>query len=157
MSGAQTEPKEAIMKMYSRPVFTLAVAALAVGVLANSASASTRVRGTFTLPYDVRWGQALLPAGNYEIRIDGTGKPALLSTSTGKAVALVMARFEDSALTDQPTSLQVTRGEHERTVRSFNWREGNKVFVYQPYTKAERRQIADAKRAETLPIRVAQK
>jgi hypothetical protein len=146
-----------MMKKQTRSVLKLlALAAVASGVLAGAASAES-VTGKFTLPYDVRWGQALLPAGHYVIRIGGNGRPALVSTQAGKNVTFVMAQVVNAAATDQPTALLLTRGERERIVRSFNWREGNKSFVYKPYTSAERKLLAQSRQVESVPILMAQK
>jgi hypothetical protein len=48
---------------------------LALGLLvsflwAGVANAAPLYRGRFSLPYEVRWGQAVLPAGEYLLRFE---------------------------------------------------------------------------------------
>src|SRR5258708_22278317 len=89
----------------------LAVAAgIAVGLSVGSASAQTLVKGTFTLPYEVHWGNALLPPGHYSIAIDDAPRPALVSnTLTGQGGAFVMTRAIGDSLKGHPTPLLLTQ------------------------------------------------
>jgi hypothetical protein len=131
-------------------------AALALCLLAGTVQAQPLVKGSFTLPYDVRWGRALLPAGHYSIQVDSVNIPARVTTPTGAGRALVLARSFDSAIAGQPTALLITRSEGERVVRVFNWREGNRSFVYKALTGAERQAFAQAKEIEVIPVLMAQ-
>ena len=131
------------------------VAALAICVSAGSASAQPLVKGTFTLSNEVRWGKAVLPSGTYSITVDGPDRPALITTLTGRRVAYVMARTFDDAMKGQPTALLISNVENQRVVRSFNWREGNRNFIYRAFSEAERKDLASADRVETVAIRIA--
>jgi hypothetical protein len=123
---------------------------------AGTASAQSAFKGKFTLPYEVRWGQAVLAPGEYTITMESTSRPALVTRLTGGA-AFVMAVGIESASKDRPTALLITKTENERVVRSLNWPEGGKTFVYKPFTKAERRLYGTASLSEALPILTAQK
>jgi hypothetical protein len=113
-------------------------AAIAAGLSVGSASAQPLVKVTFTLPYEVHWGKAVLPPGHYSITIDDARRPALVSnTLTGERYAVVMARALGDAIKGQPTALLITKIENERFVRSFNWREGNQSFIYRATTKTD--------------------
>jgi len=64
-------------------ILKLAVAAaIAVGASVAPASAQS-LKGTFTLPYEVHWGKAVLAPGPYTISIDSVRGPAIVRTSTG--------------------------------------------------------------------------
>jgi len=131
-------------------------AAVAAVFSASAASAQPLVKGTFTLPYEVHWGKAILPPGQYSITIDDPRRPALVSnTLTGERRAVVMARATGDAMKGEPTALVITKVENDRYVRSFNWREGNQRFIYRAVSERERTQLA----AEpiTIPIQTAQK
>lgn len=130
--------------------------AIAICAAAGVASAQPLVKGSFTLPYEVHWGKAILAPGHYSITIERADRPAAVSTPTGRVVAYVMARSFDDAQTDQATALLITKAEAQRVVRSFNWREGNRRFIYRPFTEAER-VSANAGTFETVTIEVAQK
>ncbi len=138
-------------------VLTRLGVALAICAAAGAASAESLVKASFTLPYEVRWGKAILAPGHYSIAIERADRPAAVSTATGRVVAYVMARSFDDARKDQPTALVISKTESQRVVRSFNWREGNRRFIYRALTVAEREQSADAAALETVAIRVAQK
>ena len=130
--------------------------AVAISATAVAANAQSLVKGSFTLPYEVHWGRAVLAPGHYTISIERADRPAAVSTSTGRIVAYVMARSFDDARKDQPSALVITKSESQRVVRLFNWREGNRRFIYRPLTEAEQ-QSADATTLETVAIRVAQR
>jgi hypothetical protein len=135
-------------------------AAIAVGLSVGSASAQPLLKGTFTLPYEVHWGKAVLPPGHYSITIveDDARRPALVSnTLTGQGSAFVMARGLGDALKGQPTALLITKMENERFVRSFNWREGNKSFIYRALTETERTQLGSASEPVAVPVLMAQR
>jgi hypothetical protein len=136
-----------------RWVKVMVVAALAAGSVARTASAQV-LKGRFTLPYEVRWGMAVLPAGTYLIIMDNVRGPALLTTTDGRGRCLLQAGFVDSA-TDGATGLLITRKEGERRVRSLNWQEGGRNFVYEPMKKAKRERTAEAKDVEAVPISMA--
>ena len=130
-------------------------AAVATCLFAGTANAQSLVKGTFTLPHDVRWGRTLLPAGHYSIQIDSVNVPARVTTPTGAGRALVLARSFDSAMAEHPTALLITRSEGEWVVRAFNWREGNESFVYSAFSRAERKALAQANDTEDVPVVMA--
>jgi hypothetical protein len=134
----------------------LALAAVVVASFAGTANAQI-VEGKFTLPFEARWGSAVLPAGQYTLRMDRPYGPTRVTSLTGTHVGYVMALGVEDARKGQPTALLVTRNEDGRVIRSFTWSEGGKTFVYKPLTKAERAQIADADRTDTVLIQTAQK
>jgi hypothetical protein len=147
---------EVLMKKTNLAVVRLGLA-VAICAAAGAASAQPLVKGTFTLPYEVHWGKAVLPPGHYSIAIDRADRPALVTMPTGKVLTYVLARSFEDAMTDQPTALMITKAETQRVVRSFNWREGNRRFIYRAFTEAERQQLASATDVETVTIRMAQK
>jgi hypothetical protein len=133
-------------------------AAIAVGLSVGSASAQPLVKGTFTLPYEVQWGKAVLPPGHYSITIDDARRPAVVSnTLTGERCAFVMARAVSDAMKGQPTALLITKNENERFVRSFNWREGNQSFIYRALTETELAQLGSASEPVAVPVLMAQR
>jgi hypothetical protein len=133
----------------------LVIAAVVSCAFAGTASAQSYLDGTFTLPYEVRWQGAILPAGDYSITMTSSNSPALLRAANGGGGAFVLARCVDPARKGAPTSLLITRQGNERVVRFFNWKERGVNFVYKPLTKAERTQLASVEQAEIVPIRMA--
>lgn len=133
------------------------VAAVAASALSGTASAQSLVKGSFTLPYEVHWGKMVLAPGSYTITIDRASGPAIVRTSTGSARGFVLARSVDKSSADHPTALLVSTRENQRIVRSFNWREGDRTFVYAPFTKAEQKLLGKIDDSVAVPILMAQK
>src|SRR5512142_160343 len=46
--------------------------------------------GTFTLPFETRWGKAVLPAGDYSYRLESVAAPQLISVTGQGQTVLVM-------------------------------------------------------------------
>jgi len=133
-----------------------AVVAVAAGVLGGTASAqSFPMRGRFTLPYEARCGKALLPAGQYTIEIASRHAPAFVR-GAGRSHAILIPRSVDDSVQAHPTSLRILRREDQRILQSFNWREGDLVFVYEGLTKAERKRLAMNEGSAGVPIAMAQ-
>jgi hypothetical protein len=128
---------------------------VAIGA-ASVASAQPLVKGTFDLPYEVHWGKAVLPPGRYSITIDAADRPAWVTTSTGRRLTYVLARSSSDAMKDAPTALVITKAEGQRVVRSFNWREGNRNFIYRSYAR-EIEQGATGAEPEAVTVRTARR
>ena len=131
-------------------------AAITVGASVAPASAQS-LKGTFTLPYEVHWGKAVLAPGSYTISIDSVRGPAIVRTSTGEGRALLMPVTVDKAMKDQPSSLLITKVENERVVRYLNFREADTSLAYRPFTRSERKLVGQLGDPEAVPIRTAQK
>jgi hypothetical protein len=140
-------------KQSARLARRFAVAVLLGGLFAGAAQAQS-YSAKFTLPHDVRWGGAALPAGEYTIAMDTVAGPLRVIDASGRARALLYGSKE-SPLKTQPASLLVTRDGAERTVRAFNCPQWDLNFVYKPFTRAERDLIANGERAETIAVRMA--
>lgn len=130
---------------------------IATCAFAAAANAVPTFAGKFTLPYDVRWGQTVLPAGDYVIRMDSTGSPALISPADGsRAGVFTEPPFaEDSH--SSGTYLTITNQENQRRVRSLNLPELGKVIVFAPLTRSEREALAKAGQINTVPVVTAKK
>jgi hypothetical protein len=131
-----------------------ALAVVLGGLFAGAAQAQSNYSGAFTLPYEVRWGGATLPAGEYLLAMDSIKGPLSVVDAAGRTRVLVYG-YPDAPTSAQPTSLLVTRDGAERTVRSFNCPRWGRKFVYKPFTRAERDLLADGERAETVAVRMA--
>ena len=133
---------------------------LALGILiatcafAAAANAQPSFAGKFTLPFEVHWGQAVLPAGNYSIRMGPAG-PVEISATDGTRKIFTVPRVVADSETGS-TCLRITSSGNERTVRSLNMPELGKMVIFAPLTKAER-EAAKAGQADTLPVVSAKK
>jgi len=134
----------------------LAILTLGVCAFAASANAQPSFVGKFTLPYEVRWGQAVLPAGDYSIRMDSLAAMAKVSSASGSTTLYtqlpIIADSEKGG-----TYLTITTQGDERKVRSLNLPEIGKSMIFAPLTKAERELLAKAGQVQTVPLFAAKK
>lgn len=130
---------------------------IATFVFTAAANAQPSFTGKFTLPYEVHWGQALLPAGSYVIRMDSTASPAKISPANGSSAGVYTEypRVEDSHASGM--YLTVTNQANQRRVRSLNLPQLGKVIVFAPLTKSERETYAKAGQINTVPVVTAKR
>ena len=145
------------MSKLSLTVSKLSIAAaLVLGASVGTANAQSLAKGTFTLPYEVRWGKAVLQPGSYVVTIDSARGPAFVRTLNGDGRAIVMGLAE-GAMKEHPSALVITKSENQRVVRYLNLREVDKSIAYEPFTKAERKLVGQLDETEAVPILMAQK
>jgi hypothetical protein len=134
----------------------LAILMLTICGFAAAANAQASFTGKVTLPYEVHWGTAILPAGEYTITMNTLHSVTLVqSARNDRAFYTRMPLAQDS--TNHPASLLITsvRGEHR--VQSMNLPEFGRSFVYEQLSKAELEEIAKAGQIQTVPVIVAKK
>ena len=91
----------------------LGLAALVICSSAALANAEV-VNGTFTLPFEARWGQAVLPPGNYSFSVDSSGSARLTisfeGTSSQNEGAVLPQGYTDQQTLDRSELLLVNTG-----------------------------------------------
>jgi hypothetical protein len=130
---------------------------IATFVFTAAANAQPSFAGKFTLPYEVRWGKAVLPAGDYVIRMDSTASPAEISPANGSSAGVFTEYplVEDSHMSG--VYLTITNNANQRRVRSLNLPQFGKAIVFAPLTKSEREVLAKAGQINTVPVVTAKK
>ena len=106
-------------------ILTIFVAALSAG-LASAQDYS----GTFTLPYEVQWGKAKLPAGEYTFRIDTAAAPYLAKIYGKNSGVLVLAKTFSDASAPERSELIIGTSHGKPTVRALCLRDLGVVFSY---------------------------
>jgi hypothetical protein len=125
-------------------------------VFSAAANAQPRFEGKFTLSHEVRWGQAVLPAGEYSIRMDSmAANPVISSASGSRTVYAPVPTLADNEKGGM--YLTITLQGNERRVRSLNLPELGKSVIFAPLTKTEREVLAKAGQITTVPVVTAQK
>jgi hypothetical protein len=128
------------------------VAALAVATV-GAAQGWAVYSGRFTLPYDVQWGTAVLPAGEYSLAMDTMNGPLSVRDASGRTRALLYGSREYPKA-NQPTALFVTIAGKSRMVRSLNCPAWGANLVFKAVTQEERERLADL-HTETIQVRLA--
>jgi hypothetical protein len=133
----------------------LGILTLTIFAFTGAAKAQS-VKGKFTLPYEVHWGAAVLPAGDYTVSMDSFHAMTLVrpisNTRSFYTGLPVTANSDEGA-----AYLLITSEKGEHRVRSMNLPQMGKALIYEPLTKAEREQLAKAGKIETVPVFAARK
>ena len=136
----------------------LAAALLATSLFARSAKAQSAINGKFTLQHETRWGQAVLPAGNYSVSFDHNNKiHGLLVIRDAKSLRFVayepINNRQDSGKGGSALLIG-TRGS-QQIVHSFRVAELGQTFVYD--RTLARRAVEEAHNTKTVPVMEAKK
>jgi len=120
---------------------------------AGVANAAPLYRGRFTLPYEVRWGQAVLPAGDYLLRfVDVQTRVFVViqDANNGKDVAYLAPMTKTEA---KGTSALLLADEgDQRVVHSLRLGELAEVFIYEPTLVRGTRDVREAQTMQALPV-----
>jgi hypothetical protein len=143
-----------------RTTMTLFATLIAICFSAATAHAQSAFQAELTLPYEVHWGAAALPPGNYLLTFNGDNvRPMVVirDAKTFRMVALEPVGIEERSAGGQSALLISMRGQ-SRVVDSFRIAELGQLFVYHP-APAHRRAVEEAKarKAQTVSIVVAEK
>lgn len=112
--------------------FALLSACIAAGV-AGAQHSPAIYEGKFTLPFETRWGKAVLPAGDYTFTVDSTALPATVtvhSVRESKTAPMIMAQAISQHGTSGQSSLIVARNSGKGVVRGLQLAELGLDFEY---------------------------
>ncbi|MGD0323818.1 MAG: hypothetical protein ABSD45_08780 [Terriglobia bacterium] len=124
-----------------KSVRILLLAVLAAGLSASLARAQ-EYEGKFTLPFEARWGKAVLPPGDYSFRVNPSHEPCMALVSQGRqGVALIMANDAAKGEVAGSTALIAVRSAGSYRIRALRLAEAGVVLEYSP-PKAERQILA---------------
>jgi hypothetical protein len=139
------------VQQMTKAVFCGAVL-MAACLLGSPAKAQAGFQGKFTLPYEVQWGQATLPAGDYVINYAGPEMPMFVirDAHSLRAVALEPVQIREDCASGNSALLIGTRGT-ERVVHSLRIAELGQVIVYDR-SLAHRRALEEARQTQAVPI-----
>jgi hypothetical protein len=109
------------MKTHRNRLLAIAVIGLvAIGTcVSRTAAQGSSERGSFTLPYEVRWQGVLLPAGDYTFSLKSAASPAMVTVQGPNGGAFILATALDEKKTDQHSSLTIEGRGSTRFVREM--------------------------------------
>ncbi len=132
----------------------LLAAVLCVGV----ANAAPPFEGKFILPYEVRWGKAMLPAGDYSLRLEYINAATIVTIQESKSrkmVAFVLSPIAESNPEGESALLIADRG-RQRVVHSLRLAELGVVLIYEP-ALARGWEVQEARKTQAVPVLAAKK
>jgi hypothetical protein len=101
---------------FTRIFAVAALGLIAVCASASPASAQDVFKGSFTLPANVRWGQANLPAGDYTFTLKSLALPASITVTGPNGSQFVVTSSTDQKSIGSPSRLTIERRNGERYV-----------------------------------------
>jgi hypothetical protein len=139
------------MKRNAAKVTLFAAALLATSLFAGSANAQSAFKGKFTLSQETRWGHAVLPAGDYVVKLDNNIPNMLVirDAKSGRGVAYEPVSIREDSAEGGSALLIGTRGS-QRVVHSFRVAELGETFVYD--RELSRRAVEEANSTETVTV-----
>ena len=123
---------------------------------AVGANAQNTLNGKVQFPNEVRWGKAVLPAGEYSLYIPSLERPVrvFIKSMDGKIAAIALAQPSDAA--PGGSYIFITGAGTDRQVRSMNLSQLGVSLVYEPLTSRERQRLY-ASVSQTLPVVMTKK
>ena len=130
------------MKIHrNRLLATLAIALLAIGVgVSQTVAQGVAEKGSFTLPYKVRWNNVEIPAGDYTFTMQSTALPATMTLSGPDGRIFLHAMIVDEKNTNEHSALTIDSRGGQRFVQELYLADSGQHFRYWPpkIAKSER-------------------
>ena len=105
------------------------------------------------MPYEVRWGQAVLPAGEYLLRFEDvqTGVFVVIQgAKSGKGIAYLAPKTKSQA--QGKSALLIAEVGNRWVVHSLRLAELGEVFIYEPALARGAEDVREAHKVQTLPV-----
>lgn len=139
--------------------FKHSAAPLAVCLFAGIISAQFRsvAEGSFSLSSEVRWGEVVLPAGQYSFVLHSEELPAILSVKRDRrTVALVIAESHNELKGSKDNSLILVRQGDKRSIQMLRLGCIGRVYSYTVPKGEKPSQMAQAPQLlQRIPVTVA--
>ena len=139
--------------------FRLAILALLATVVSAGLLGAQDFKGTFTLPFEAKWGEAILPAGDYSFKLNTASYPSITTVRQGRRnVAFIMANAGSTrGKVADPSALIIVRRGRTGFVRALRLAEAGATLVYQP-PEGERQMLAQGPvLIQSIPVLVSGK
>jgi hypothetical protein len=104
---------------FSRILAIATVGLIAVCASANPASAQSAFKGSFTLPEDVRWANASLPAGDYTLVLKSNSLPAQIVLQGPNGSVFIQTGATDQRNDGESSNMTIERRGNTRFVRDL--------------------------------------
>ena len=142
----------------SKLVAPLGLALLAGCLTANPASAQEAFKGSFTLPFEARWGNIVLPAGQYSFTLDHATAQGIVTIQKETGRYGYMGRVLNQGTYDRQvvdhSELVLVRSGGNYRIRALRLGDLGMTFEYS-VPKGERQLISQTPQLlERIPVRM---
>lgn len=154
---AKFNSRRTTMKTIRHLTMKLFAAALLITcVCAGAANAEPLFKGKVNLPTQVRWGKAILPAGEYWVTLNSPSLPALLTirTTDGKRTVFVMPAEINRSNVKGTSAVVLHRRGNQATVQTLRITEAGLVLRYAPQ-KFDNKEMEEAGATQEVPVLAA--
>jgi hypothetical protein len=127
----------------------LGAATLALGAFATSGNAQNAYQGKFTLPFEIHWGSATLPAGDYTFALPSNSAPYRLYIQGHGVSAIIQATTADQGVVSERPQLNLLDIADVQTVRTFEAPELGVTFIFG--TPTQKHMAHEEARQKTMP------
>ena len=149
------------MRLMNRPSISIKMMLLlgllmVIPAFTSPANAAPYWSGKVVLPYEVTWGNAVLPAGEYYFRVNSNNTPVIIKSARGmKSIFAPVPVIEGSEAGGNRILVTTSGGQH--IVRELNSPSLGVTYVFAPLSKAERETMAKSNQVETIPVMISKK
>jgi hypothetical protein len=107
---------------------------LATAIFPDIVNAHSNFSGNVTLPYEVRWGNTVLKAGDYFIRIGSLNQPTQIYSKNRKEIYFTSAQITYLKRKGE-TNITIMAEGNKHTVNSLNMPFFGISLIYKPLTR----------------------
>jgi hypothetical protein len=128
---------------FTRIVAIATLGLIAICASASSASAQNTIQGKFTLPHDVRWANASLPAGDYTFSLSSTTMSGSVFLQGPNGGAFILTSATDSRNEGDSSKLTIEHRGSMSFVRSMYLADlGVELSYHEPKTSKKDVELA---------------
>ncbi len=122
-------------------------------VVLDAQEGSPLSKGSFTLPFETKWGKAILSPGDYFFTVSpGLGNSARVQIQGKKGNAFVLTGAIYNCTDCGSDALIVLRQDRNRSVQALRLASADMVLYYAPHTQVQEQMARDSKRIERVPV-----
>ena len=141
-------------------VLAVAASVFVIGLCVTASRANSQdvaVKGTFTLPFEVHWGVAVLEPGEYTLSLPAayTNLPVMYVSKQGKTVYITLGPGRSTA-EPGPSYLRVENTGGMHIIRQFNSAVTGDLISF-PVPKSVKNALIARNQSTTVPVSVAGK
>jgi len=145
------------MRRWMNRTWIAGLVLVGAGLLATAAKAQARFVGSFTLPCEASWAGAVLPAGDYTMRLETLSKGSyILVDAVGGDTRAYIPQWSTGGKSSKENGILLTVTGTRCVVRSLNLADLDVEITYKKITREEREELSrqDNQREQVVALDV---